>query len=210
MPLVLEGIVTTRADDGAAHLAPMGPWIVDTQRHCPRTLVLLPFATSRTAVHLARDGVGVFHVTDDCLLLARLIAGVEEPVPVRPATAIDGWVIEDCCRALEFRVTGGDRTAPRQQLTATVVRVHEGRPFFGWNRAAAAVVEGAVHVSRLPLLGADEVGRRLDALRPAIDKTAGDRERAAFGLLVSAVAAAGYADGSSGPAAGARPDRPTP
>lgn len=210
MPLVLEGIVSTRADDGGAHLAPMGPWIDDAQRGRPTSLVLLPFASSRTAVHLARDGVGVFHVTDDCLLLARLIAGSEAPVPVRPAVAVEGWVIEDCCRAFEFRVAAADRATPRQQLAATVVHVHEGRPFFGWNRAAAAVVEGAVHVSRLPLLGAAEVGRRLEALRTAIDKTAGERERAAFALLVSAVAAAGYADGSSSPAAGARADRPIP
>jgi len=208
MPLILEGIVTTTDAAGAVHLAPMGPLVEDGERLVPRTLLLRPFATSRTAGHLAARPEGVFHVTDDCLLLARLVTGAPATAAVRPATVVAGWVLEDCCRAFEFRIAGADRSTERQRLPGAVVHVHEGRPFFGWNRAAAAVVEGAVHVTRLALLGADEVSRRLAALAIAVEKTGGAREREAFALLVSATAAAGYAGDGQGPPAGASAERP--
>lgn len=208
MPLILEGIVTTTDAGGVVHLAPMGPLVEDGERSAPRTLLLRPFATSRTAGHLAVRPEGVFHVTDDCLLLARLVTGGPVTAAVRPATAVAGWVLEDCCRAFEFRITGADRSVERQRLPATIVHVHDGRPFFGWNRAAAAVVEGAVQVTRLGLLGAAEVARRLDCLAVAVEKTGGAREHEAFALLVSATAAAGYAGGGQGPSAGERAERP--
>ncbi|NBV45767.1 MAG: DUF447 family protein [Planctomycetia bacterium] len=209
MPLVLEGIVTTTDEAGGVHLAPMGPLVEEAERAAPRSLVLRPFATSRTAAHLARQPAGVFHVTDDCLLLARLVTGRPVTAPVRPATVVAGWVLADCCRALEFEIRGGDRSDARQRLPATVVHVHEVRPFFGWNRAAAAVIEGAVHVTRLALLGADEVGRRLDVLAVAVEKTGGAHEREAFNLLVSAAVAARYA-GREAPPTGAVAERPIP
>jgi hypothetical protein len=51
------------------------------------------------------------------------------------------------------------------------------------------VVEGSILVSRRHLLGAAEVGRRLAELAPLVEKTGGDRERRAFALLESRVAA---------------------
>jgi hypothetical protein len=61
-------------------------------------------------------------------------------------------------------------------------------PFAGFNRAQAAVVEGAILVSRLFMLPADKVDREMAYLQIAIDKTAGDAERAAWDWLVAAVA----------------------
>ena len=71
MPFILEGIVTTRNEDGAVNVAPMGPIIdPDEAPHITR-LHLRPFQTSTTFANLARTRQGVFHVTDDVLLLAR-------------------------------------------------------------------------------------------------------------------------------------------
>jgi hypothetical protein len=69
-----------------------------------------------------------------------------------------------------------------------VVAEHAGRPFLGFSRAAHAVVEGSILLSRLHLLGAAEVGRRLADLAPLVEKTGGDRERRAFALLESRAA----------------------
>ena len=69
-------------------------------------------------------------------------------------------------------------------------RVHavdHGR-FAGFNRAQAAVVEGAVLVSRLRMLPAAKVDAEMAYLQIAIDKTAGDAEREAWGWLTDAVA----------------------
>ena len=64
--MILEGLVTTTDADGTPHLAPMGP----TRGRRLRSLLLRPFPTSNTYRNLVRHGEGVFHVTDDVLLIA--------------------------------------------------------------------------------------------------------------------------------------------
>jgi uncharacterized protein len=55
--------------------------------------------------------------------------------------------------------------------------------FRGFNRAQAAVVEAAILVSRLHMLPAEKVDAEMAYLQIAIDKTAGDAEREAWGWL---------------------------
>lgn len=184
--MILEGLVTTTDAAGGMHLAAMGPVVDDADAAAGRIgrLVLRPFASSQTAAHLAARAEGVFHVTDDVLLLARVVTGaLPAPPAARPATAVRGWLLEDACRAWEFVVEAADRGDDRQRLEARVVAEHAGRPFLGFNRAAHAVVEGCILVTRLHLLGADEVGRRLAELAPLVEKTGGPREREAFDLV---------------------------
>ena len=102
---------------------------------------------------------------------------------VRPATAVAGHVLADACRAWEFTIDAVDDSQQRVAMTARVVAEHAGRPFLGFSRAAHAVVEAAILVTRLELLGREEVRRRIDDLRPLVDKTGGARERDAFALL---------------------------
>jgi hypothetical protein len=68
--------------------------------------------------------------------------------------------------------------------------VHEEThaPFAGFNRAQAAVVEGAILVSRLFMLPEDKVDREMAYLQIAIDKTAGENERIAWNWITAAVA----------------------
>jgi hypothetical protein len=186
--MILEGLVTTCDATGKVHLSAMGPAVAEESVRAGRIerLLLRPFPTSQTAGHLARHPVGVFHLTDDVLLLARIVAGTAAPPPpVRPATAVTGWVLDDACRAFEFEVETRDESEDRLRLEARVVATHEGRPFTGFNRAAHAVVEAAILVTRLHLLGAAEVGRQLAALEPLVRKTGGGREHEAFALLAA-------------------------
>ena len=184
--MILEGVVATCDATGGMHLAPMGPEVAESAclGGAIESLVLKPFETSQTAANLARLPEGVFHLTDDCLLVARLVTGkLDTPPACRPATAVRGWVLEEMCQAYEFRVEAADRSRERGRLEARVVRVHEGRPFVGFNRARHAVVEGAILVTRLHLLGAEEVARQLRDLRVLVEKTGGEREHEAFRLL---------------------------
>lgn len=189
--MILEGLVTTTDAAGAMHVAAMGPEIAAAERRSGRItrLSLRPFGTSQTAGHLVARRAGVFHLTDDVLLLARLVVGVPVSPGARPATAVAGWVLEDACQAWEFVVDTVDSSRERLSLEARVVATHVGRPFLGFNRAAHAVVEGAILVTRLHLLGAAEVRRRLTDLEPLVQKTGGDAEREAFGLLEERAAA---------------------
>lgn len=201
--LILEGLVTTTDAAGGMHLAAMGPAVDEEERSVGRItrLTLRPFGGSQTAANLARSPEGVFHLVDDVLLLARVVASVSGPRPVaRPAEQVRGWVLEDACRAYEFRVAASDTTQERVRLEAVVVAEHAGRPFLGFNRAAHAVVEGAILVTRLHLLDADEIRQRFADLHVLVEKTGGAREREAFAILQSRLAAAASVPAAGGPA----------
>lgn len=189
--MILEGLVTTTDPAGGMHLAAMGPTVDDAQRQAGRIerLVLRPFPTSQTAANLLRSRAGVFHVTDDVLLLARIVAGaLPGPPPARPATAVTGFVLEDACRAWEFEIDSLDETGQRLVLGARVVAEHAGRPFLGFHRAAHAVVEAAILVTRLHITDAADVARQFRDLGVLVEKTGGPREREAFDLLAGRVA----------------------
>ena len=83
-----------------------------------------------------------------------------------------------------------ERADDVQRPVLTLERVHSVRhaPFAGLNRAQAAVIEGAVLVSRLHMLPAEKVDTEMGYLQIAIDKTAGPGEREAWGWLREAVA----------------------
>jgi len=188
--MILEGLITTRLPDGSAHLAAMGPEVDAAALRQGRLveLVLKPFGSSQTAANLAATPTGVFQTTDDVLVLARCVAGVG-PAPVfLPADAVPGWRLADACSAWEFRIVEADRSGERQRLVAHVERLHAGRPFHGHVRARHAVVEGAILVTRLHLLGAGEVRARLAELRVLVDKTGDGEAREAFAILEACVA----------------------
>ena len=94
-----------------------------------------------------------------------------------------GWVLEDAARAYEFRIEESDTSQERLRHEARVVAVHDGRPFLGFNRAKHAVVEAAVLVTRIHLLGPAEIRRQMAALVPLVEKTGGSREREAWTLI---------------------------
>src|ERR1700759_4184947 len=126
--MILEGIVTTLSPEGALNIAPMGP-IVDASM---RTLTLRPFATSHTCRNLRDHGEGVFHVTDDVLLLAKAAIGDVEPVPeVERANTILGYVLTDNCRHYEFRITSIDDRTERITMQAEVTDAGSHRDFLG-------------------------------------------------------------------------------
>lgn len=91
---ILEGIITTLRPHPVAapmsqrvNISPMGPIVEETMSE----LLLRPFNTSTTYKNLKATGQGVFHVTDDVLLLARAAVGqvpVAADVPVRPASTL--------------------------------------------------------------------------------------------------------------------------
>jgi len=178
--MILEGIVTTRNPEGTTNVAPMGP-IVDA---AITRLTLRPFQTSTTYANLKRTRVGVLHVTDDVLLLARAAIGcLETPPDMFPASTIAGDVLADACRWHEFRVVSLDDSAERTIIEAEVVHVGRLRDFFGFNRAKHAVVEAAILATRVHLLPLDDIRRQLDALRAPVEKTAGPQEREAFAMI---------------------------
>ncbi|HEX6985451.1 MAG TPA: DUF447 domain-containing protein [Planctomycetaceae bacterium] len=195
--MILEGVVTTRNADGGVNVAPMGPKLRVGDDGMPRfdRLLLRPFKTSATYCNLARERCGVFHVTDDVLLLARAaVLDAFEPPPTTPAAEVSAARLADCCRYYEFVVDSIDESEDRTTMEARVVRSGRVRDFFGLNRAKHAVVEAAILATRRHLIAADALRAEFDRLRPLVEKTGGPAEHEAFALLERVVTAGAEAD----------------
>jgi hypothetical protein len=195
--MILEGVVTTLDPSGGLTVAPMGPTVTETG--VGERFVLRPFRTARTYHNLAAHGEGVLHITDDVLLIARAVLGPLEPMPsLLPASRVRGRVLADACRYYEFRITARDDSSERVRLEAEVVHSGRLRDFFGFNRAKHAVLEAAILATRTAILPLDDIEAELGRLAVPVQKTGGERERAAFALLARHVQGLRQATSASG------------
>ena len=181
---IFETVVTTCSSAGVVHVAPMGA------RHVDGLVVLKPFRPSTTLDNLLASRIGVLNVVTDVRVFAGCVTGRRQwpvrdvdapgrPRAVRLEVALSHAVLE---------VVEVDDDA--QRPTLRLARVHEEShvPFAGFNRAQAAVIEGAVLVSRLHLLDPARIDEEFRYLQIAIDRTAGPVELEAWGWLGEAVA----------------------
>ena len=176
---ILEGLVTTFGPDRAPHLAPMGPRVSPDGRH----LLLRPFPAAQTFRNLKAHGEGVFHITDDVLLLVRAALGQAALPPHRAAEHVRGVVLCDACRAHEFVVREIVETGERVHIDAEIVHSETLRDFWGFNRGKHAVLEAAILATRLQFLDLDQVAAEFARLRIIVDKTGGHAELEAFAFL---------------------------
>lgn len=181
--MILEGIVTTLNDDATLNIAPMGPQVDPGATLA--SFELRPYRSSTTYHNLKARGEGVFHVTDDVLLLAQTAIGLPpEPAPeTRPADVVAGRILLSSCRYYEFRVALLDDREERTSIVAETTAQGRLRDFFGFNRARHAVLEAAILATRTELLPLDDMLADFRKLAVLVDKTGGPRERAAFTLL---------------------------
>ncbi len=148
-------------------------------------LLLRPYRTSTTYQNLKRTGEGVFHVSDDVLLLAQAAVGrPDPPPPVWEAQAVDGAILSDACRWYALRVESLDDREDRTAIIARVVDRGTIREFFGFNRGKHAVVEAAILATRIAILPSEEIRREFQRLAVLVEKTGGPREREAFEFLL--------------------------
>lgn len=185
--MIIEGVVTSGCSSGVLNIAPMGP-IVDESMTWLR---LRPFQTSTTFANLRDTRCGVFHVTDDVLLIAQaaLHRLPDEIVDsTRCAHVVRGRILEAACRWYEFEVTAIDDSQLRSEIECQVVHVGTIREFFGFHRAKHAVLEATILATRLHLIPRDQILSQLRELKLIVDKTAGLREHAAFSLVETYVA----------------------
>lgn len=191
--VIFETVVTTVAPDGRPHVAPMGV------RYREGQVILMPFKPSTTHDNIVATGHAVLNIVTDTRVFAGCVTGRRE-WPTLPAETIAG--VRLGCALSHVELTLAERRDDPQRPVLHMARVHEARhaPFLGFNRAQAAVIEGAVLVSRLRMLPAEKIDAEMRYLQIAIDKTAGPAEHEAWGWLCDAVA--GH---RAAAAAGARP-----
>ena len=183
LELIVETVVTTINPDGSVNCAAMGVEWGDAR------IVIKPYRGTRTLRNLRATGAAVVNLTDDILLFSQAALGDPHP-PTRPATGIEGAVLDDACSWREVRVEAIDDSAGRAAVTTVVVASGTGREFLGLNRARHAVLEASILPSRARLLPADDIRAELSRLQPLVDKTAGPREREAMAYVTEHLRAA--------------------
>jgi uncharacterized protein len=179
---IFETVVTTVAADGRSHVAPMGV------RYQASQVVLMPFRPSTTLDNVLASGHAVLNFVTDTRVFAGCVTGRRD-WPTMAAERIPGRRLAVALGHVELRLE--ELLDSPQRPVLRMARVHEvtHAPFVGFNRAQAAVLEGAVLVSRLHMLPAAKIDTEMRYLQIAIDKTAGPAEREAWGWLCQAVAA---------------------
>lgn len=173
--MILEGVVTTLNEDNSINVAPMGPEVEDD------SLIFKPFSSSTTYSNLKRHPRGVFHVTDDVLLIAQAAIGHVEP-ELETIPSFDVARLKDTYRWTAFTVAEAD-WGERARLRTTTVESGQVRDFFGLNRAKHAVLEATILATRVHMLDHDDILQQLELLRPLVEKTAGPNEQEAFAVI---------------------------
>jgi uncharacterized protein len=182
MPMIRETIVSTVNRAGQVHFAPLGIIAEDDG------WIIAPFYPSTTLNNLRSVPFAVANFTDD----VRIFAGCLTGRGAWPATASEEIVVPRLAAALshaELAVSQVTEDEQRPRFHCRVLCSVAHAPFKGFNRAQAAVIEGAILVSRLKMLPRDKVEREIAYLQTAVNKTSSPDEEEAWSWLVDAVRA---------------------
>ena len=183
MPLILETIVTTTSPAGDLHLVPFG-LIQDGA-----DWVLAPFRPSPTILNLEANPVFAASSPSDIRVIAGAVTGRRDWATL-PCDRIPGRRLADSFGHAEFEVTDVEPDATRPRYRGRLVHSAAHIPFFGYNRAQAAVLEAAILSTRLHMLDPEKILTEMRYHAIAIIKTAGPAEREAWDWIEDKVAAA--------------------
>ena len=180
MPRIVETIVTTVNAKGEPHIAPLG-LIAEGERW-----VIAPFRPSRTLDNLGEVPFAVASHTDDVRVFAGCVTGRRD-WSTSPAERVKGVRLSDAVSHWELAVESLSDDAQRPRFSCRLEYEASHRPWEGFNRAQAAVLECAVLTTRLKMLPPEKIDNELKYLEIAIAKTAGPREAEAWGWLIEKI-----------------------
>ena len=178
MGLIIEGIVTTTGPKGQLNPAPMGITFLPGEK----TIAVRPYKTTHTYKNLLSTGVGVVNLSHDGSLFVYTALG--DPIlPTFPARKVPGHVLTGCpWWEIEVRrlVDEGDRAL----FICEIVEEGSAGIITGFNRAQAALVEGAILGTRHFCSDPDLLQQELKRLATIVGKTGGPREEKAWAYLL--------------------------
>ena len=175
--MIYETIITTLNKNGSPHNAPMG--VVEQDE----MIVIAPYKSSTTLDNLQRGKSAVINMTDDVRIFAGCLTGRRD-WPTVPVEHINGQRLQSALSHIEVEVDHYDDDEIRPAFHCAVKHRVTHAPFRGFNRAQAAVLEAAILISRLHLQPREEIESGIRRMQPAIDKTAGEKERLAWTWLM--------------------------
>ncbi len=178
--MIFETIITTQDTAGTPHVTPFGV------RYEGDNIVISPYKPSTTLDNILATKCAVMNLTDDVRVFAGALTG-RQPWQLLPANKIKACMLVDCLAHVELELLEVRDDATRPQLIMKKIAEYNHKPFAGFNRAQAAVLELAVLVSRLHLLPKEKIMHEVEYLKIAIDKTAGERELEAWQWLTKKI-----------------------
>jgi hypothetical protein len=173
-----EIMLVTECEDGSPYIAPFGV------RERDGLILIAPFRPSISLDNLLSSRRATINTTDDVRVFAGALTGRRNFPMQNKAGAL---VLESALVYKTLKLEKVKDDTQRPQLYFKVLKEEMLKPFQGYNRAQAAVVELCVLVSRLNMLPIEKINSEIDYLRIAIEKTAGDKELEAWAWLVEAV-----------------------
>lgn len=175
--MIYESIVISTDAQNNPHIAPFGV------REQDGLLLIAPFRPSATLDNLLLTRTATLNFTDDVRVFASALTR-RRTWPMHKAGKIDGFVLDAVLAHRELELVEVKDDAVRPLLYFRVVHEMNHRPFRGFNRAQAAVIELCILVSRLHMLSMKKIDAELAYLAIAIEKTAGEQELEAWGWLM--------------------------
>jgi hypothetical protein len=182
MPFILETVVATCNPDGSHHIAPYG-LIQDGA-----DWILAAFRPSPAIENLQRVPYAVASSPCDPRVIAGAVTGRRQ-WPTELAEKVPGVRLRDAFGHLELEVAAIQDDATRPRFRCRVVHAASHRPFVGYNRAQAAIIETAILVTRLHMLPREKIEAEIAYLAIAVSKTAGAAEAEAWEWLTEKVRA---------------------
>jgi hypothetical protein len=176
MPRILETIVATKTVEGGWHLVPFG--LIEDGAD----LVVAPFRPSPSITNLERHPYLSAAAPADIRVLAGCVTGRRDWATV-PCDRIDGVRLAEAYAHAELEVAEFRDDPVRPRFRCRIVHQAMHRPFLGFNRAQAAIVEAAVLSTRLHMLPVDKIISEMRYLAIAISKTAGPAELEAWSWI---------------------------
>lgn len=178
--MIFETIISTIDAQGKPHVTPFGV------RYERDLVVISPFKPSTTLENILATQRAVMNLTDDVRVFAGALTR-HQPLDLLPTTQINGVRLANTLAHKELKLVKVQDDAIRPQLYLEVMHEAHHKPFQGFNRAQAAVIELAVLASRLHLLPREKIENEINYLKIAIDKTAGEHELQAWGWLIEKI-----------------------
>ncbi len=178
--MIFETIISSVGNIGNTHITPFGI------RYEDDLVVISPYKPSTTLSNILDMECAVVNFTDDVRVFAGALTG-HSAWDLVPSKNVDCLRLADSLSHVELKLKEVREDVERPQLLMQKVYTENHRPFSGFNRAQAAVIELAVLASRLNILPKEKIETEFAYLKIAIDKTAGKRELEAWGWLENKV-----------------------
>ena len=178
--MIKEAIVVTINSKGKAHVAPMGI------KFFRKELIISPFVPSKTFNNLRENPFAVINYIDDVRVFVKCLIKNKKH-KIKPTKKIKGYYLQNAQTYLEVKVNNFKENKIRPVFQCKILKETILKPFDGFNRAQAAVIEAAILVSRLNILPFKKIKKEIAYLQIAVDKTAGPREKLAWSWVIKEI-----------------------